>query len=476
MNSNATNSDWQKAWSGRFEKKNTPLMERFNASISVDIRLWWADIQVNLAWAKTLIKADVLTSKELEFIQNGLQQIQHEFETDTFHISPADEDIHMAIERRLTEIIGEVGAKIHTGRSRNDQVVTDVRLYLKRELGELQKLIQQFQKVLVESAEKYQQLIMPGYTHLQPAQAILFAHYLLSLFFALERDQNRLNDFLPRLDILPLGAGALAGSAFAIDRDLLASELGFQQISANSIDAISDRDFILEFVYILAQIQVHLSRYAEDMIIWSSAEFGFIELDDAWSTGSSMMPQKKNPDSLELIRGKTARVLGLQNQLFVLLKGLPLTYSKDLQEDKAAIFEAIDIVADSLQVFTGVIESLKVNEDRMRARLDTGLFATDLADYLVKKGIPFRKSHHLVGQMVRWGIENQCSLDKIPFEVYEQISPVFERSLYQIFDWKQSIEARDISGGTGFNSVKQQIEQAKKLLEDGENLSDLKIT
>jgi argininosuccinate lyase len=466
VNSNATNSDWQKAWSGRFDKKNAPLMERFNASISIDIRLWWADIQVNLAWAKALAKAGILTGKELEFIQNGLQQIQQEFETDTFSIIPSDEDIHMAIERRLTELIGEAGAKIHTGRSRNDQVVTDVRLYLKQKLVEIQQLNQQFQKILLESAEKHQQLIMPGYTHLQPAQAILFSHYLLSLFFALERDQNRLEDLRPRLDILPLGAGALAGSAYAIDRNLLASELGFQKISENSIDAISDRDFILEFVYILAQIQVHLSRYAEDLIIWSSAEFGFVELDEAWSTGSSMMPQKKNPDSLELIRGKTARVLGLQNQLFVLLKGLPLTYSKDLQEDKAAIFDAIDIVSDSLQVFTGVIESIKVNEHRMKARLDSALFATDLADYLVKKGIPFRKSHHLVGQVVRWGIENQCVLDKIPFEVYEQISPVFERSLYEIFDWKHSIEVRDLPGGTGFNSVKQQIEEAKRLLEE----------
>ncbi|MCI0515729.1 argininosuccinate lyase [candidate division KSB1 bacterium] len=463
MNSNATKTNYEKAWNGRFANPNSPLMETFNCSIAVDYRLWQADLACNRAWAAGLQKIGVLTAPELQLIQTGLDTIQQEFENQRFQIIATDEDIHLAIERRLTELIGDTGARIHTGRSRNDQVVTDFRWYLKRELPGLRLNLKNLMQALVQQAENHISLIMPGYTHLQPAQPILYAHYLLALYFMLARDLHRISDYEERLNILPLGAGALAGSAFPIDREFLAWELDFKAVSENSIDAVSDRDFVLELVSILTIIQLHLSRYAEDFIIWSSQEFNFIELDDAWTTGSSMMPQKKNPDSLELIRGKSARLIGLQSGLFSLLKGLPLTYAKDLQEDKAATFEALDTVQQSVLVFTGVIQSLKINSEQIQTRLDSALFATDLADYLVKKGVPFRQSHKIVGQLVRWGIEHHCPLPAIPLAVYQEFSAVFAEDVQSVFDWQQSIARRDLAGGTGPNSVRQQIQAAKKL-------------
>ena len=464
MNSNETKIAWNKVWAGRFDKGTDSLMERFNQSISFDARLWDADIRVNIAWAKVLELIGIFTPDELKQVLEGLKKIYHEFETNEFHFSPHDEDVHTAIERRLTELIGAPGARIHTGRSRNDQVVTDVRLFCKKAVGDISSVIRRLQHSLVDVAEKNRSCIMPGYTHLQQAQPVLFSHYLLSLFFTLQRDVERLHDCLKRIDVLPLGSGALAGSAFPINRQFLAKELGFSRISDNSMDAVSDRDFILELVNALALVQIHLSRYSEDFIIWSSEEFGFIELDDAWSTGSSMMPQKKNPDSLELIRGKTARLIGFQTRLHTLMKGLSLTYAKDLQEDKDALFDALDTVADSLAVFNGVVASMKLKPDAMRRKMNESLFATDIADYLVKKGLPFRESHRITGELVRLSIASECSLSELSIERYKKISPLFGNDVYEIFNWEHSINLRDIDGGTGWNSICKQIEKARKIL------------
>lgn len=464
MNSNATNPQWQKAWAGRFEKANAPLMEQFNQSISVDIRLWAADLRQNQAWARALEKIGILSADELDQIERGLQEIRQEFARDQFVVQPNDEDIHLAVERRLTEIIGAPAGKLHTGRSRNDQVVTDFRLWLKTEIPGLNQRLQQLQSALVTCAEANPAIILPGYTHLQQAQPVLVAHYLLSFVFGLQRNRERLADCARRVDVLPLGAGALAGSAFPVDRDFLAQELGFAKISENSIDAVSDRDFVLEFVSVLTQIQLLLSRYAEDLIIWHSLEFGFIELDDAWATGSSMMPQKKNPDSLELIRGKAAQLIAAQTQLASLLKGLPLTYAKDLQDDKAITFTARDTVAASLEIFAGVIGSLKINASRMEAALDSRLLATDVADYLTRKGIPFRKCHEIVGQLVKYSLSRNCSLAEIPLEIYQQASPEFADDVFEIFDWGRSIAQRNLPGGTGRDSVENQIRQARGMI------------
>lgn len=465
MNSNGTKISGNKVWAGRFDKSTDALMEHFNQSIAFDIRLWQADIRVNIAWAGALEKIGIFTSDELKQVLAGLDKIQHEFEISEFNILTSDEDIHTAIERRLTELIGSTGARIHTGRSRNDQVVTDVRLFCKTAVGNMLDPLRTLQRSLVKLAEENLSCIMPGYTHLQQAQPVLFSHYSMSLFFCLQRDAERLTDCLKRIDILPLGSGALAGSAFPIDRKFLAQELGFSRISDNSIDAVSDRDFILELVNALALIQIHLSRYCEDLINWSSQEFGFIELDDAWSTGSSMMPQKKNPDSLELIRGKTGRMIGNQTQLHTLMKGLSLTYAKDLQEDKEALFNSIDTAADSLAVFNGAISSMTINPDAMRSKMDELLFATDIADYLVKKGMPFRESHAVVGELVRLSIKEKCSFSALSIDIYKKASALFEADVYEIFDWENSINLRNIEGGTGSESVRKQIVKARKILE-----------
>lgn len=466
MNSNATNKQWEKAWAGRFEKSNAPLMEQFNSSIGVDIRLGAADVRQNIAWARALERIGILSPAELKQIEAGLNQIWQEFEKDQFPVQPNDEDIHMAVERRLTEMIGPPAGKLHTGRSRNDQVVTDFRLWLKDEMPVVQQRIKSLQTVLVKQAENNPEIVMPGYTHLQQAQPILLAHYLLSFVFGLQRNLTRIQDCLQRVDVLPLGAGALAGSAFPVNREFLAKELGFAKISENSIDAVSDRDFVLEFVSVLTQIQVLLSRYAEDLIIWNSLEFGFIELDDAWATGSSMMPQKKNPDSLELIRGKTAQLIGAQTQLATLLKGLPLTYAKDLQDDKALTFASLDTVNASLEIFASLVSSLKINESRMADALNSLLLATDVADYLTRKGMPFRKCHEIVGQLVKWALDRKCSLAEIPFGIYQEASPLFAKDVYQIFNWQRSLDQRNLVGGTGKKSVETQIQQAKALIQE----------
>jgi argininosuccinate lyase len=364
----------------------------------------------------------------------------------------------------LTELIGPVGGKLHTGRSRNDQVATDLRLYLLKEMAVLDQALVQLAGATIEKAEAHQRVIMPGYTHLQQAQPLLFSHWLMSFFWKFQRDRERLADMEKRASTLPLGAGALAGNPLGIDRRSLAAELNFATVAENSIDAVSDRDFIVEFLAWAALLQIHLSGLAEDLVIWSSREFGFVEVDDAYATGSSLMPQKKNPDSLELIRGKSGRMLGHLVGLLTTLKGLPSTYNKDLQEDKEALFDALDTLALELPIVTGVIHTLKVNGARMAAALDDGCLSTDLADYLVRSGVPFRQSHHLLGQVVRRADELGVSLKELDLADYQAIHPNFGQDVYSVLSFQASVEARDAEGGTAPSAVKNQIERAKKVL------------
>ncbi len=454
-----------KLWSGRFYDGTNPDFDAFSRSVNVDLRLWREDIAVNRAWAKALADIDIYSNEELRQVLAGLETIADEFEKSAFRFKEADEDIHMAVERRLTEIAGDAGAKIHTGRSRNDQVMTDVLLHLKHVLPALDGNIQELQSTLTSRAEEHIDTVMPGYTHLQQAQPVLLAHYLLSLFWPLKRDRERLHQVLDRADVMPLGSGALAGGAFPVDRRSIAEELGFARISENSIDAVSDRDLLLEVVNVAAMIMLHLSRYAEDLILWSSAEFGFVELSEAFSTGSSMMPQKKNPDSLELVRGKAARVLGHVTALQALLKGLPLTYARDLQEDKPPLFDALDTTSDSVRIFTGAVRDASFHPERMRQALDDLLLATDLADYLTRKGMPFRNAHELVGKIVNEAVKRKVPLTKLPLSALRSYSSLFEADVHEALTVEFSLRLRELPGGTGPDAVREQFEKARSCIE-----------
>ena len=372
-----------KLWGGRFAKEANALLRQFNDSIDFDQRFWSEDIEGSIAWARGLVGADVLTAAEANTIVRGLEAISAEWESGTFIIQPGDEDIHTANERRLTELVGDVGGKLHTGRSRNDQVATDFRLWTKRAVDQLQLELHHLQTALVDHAEQHMDVPLPGYTHLQHAQPVIWGHWLLAHFWPLERDQRRWDGVRDSADSCPLGSAALAGSAFPINREALAARLGFSRITPNSLDAVSDRDFAADFLYAAAMTGLHLSRLSEQLILFSSQEFGFVRLDDAFSTGSSIMPQKKNPDTLELTRGKSGRLVGLLVGLLTTLKGLPSTYDKDLQEDKEGVFNAFDTLMIVLPVMTGVISTLKLQPERMAAQLEPGLIATDIADYLV---------------------------------------------------------------------------------------------
>lgn len=452
-----------KLWGGRFGGVTNEQMERFNASISFDRRLYRADIAGSLAYAECLKAAGILSAGELNAIAAGLRQVEGEIERGELTLSDTLEDIHTAVETRLTEIAGQSGGKLHTGRSRNEQVALDERIYLKGALGEITRAVWELQSTLLAVSERNLDVVMPGYTHMQQAQPILLSHYVLALFWMLERDKGRMADCLRRADSMPIGSGAIAGSGFPISRDLLAGCLDFSNISENSIDAVSDRDFILEALSAIAILMVHLSRYCEDLIVWSSAEFSFIELDDAFSTGSSMMPQKKNPDSLELVRGKTGRVTGDLVTLLVAMKGVPLTYSKDLQEDKEPLFDAVDSAVISLQVFRGVLETLRVNSDRMRQAIGAAASATDLADYLVLKGIPFREAHRMVGGL----FQDRAKSTTITLDDLKRISPAFEEDALSLMDPALGIERRSVPGGTSRGSVEAQIRAGRELLGSG---------
>jgi argininosuccinate lyase len=453
-----------KLWGGRFSGQTNELMERFNASFSFDRRLYAADVRGSIAYAAVLARASLISEAEAADLMVGLGRILTEFESGVFEAHSGDEDIHTAVERRLGELIGPVAGKLHTGRSRNDQVATDMRLYLMDKIDVLTGLLSELQAALVERAEADLELIMPGYTHLQQAQPILFSHWLLSFFWMLERDRDRLNQSRARVSILPLGSGALAGHSLGIDREFLAKELGFRSVSENSMDAVGDRDFLLEFLAWAAILQVHLSRLAEDLILWSSREFGFVELDDAYSTGSSLMPQKKNPDSMELVRGKSGRLIGNLVSLLTTAKGLPSTYDKDLQEDKEPVFDTVDTLEMVLPVAAGVIATLKVNAERMSAALDDGMLATDLADYLVRKGVPFREAHHLVGQVVRRAIDRGVALRELSTGDFRAISDHFGADVYSVFDFHRSIAAKSSRGGTAQEAVADQIRRAREAL------------
>jgi argininosuccinate lyase len=453
-----------KMWDGRFSKPSARLMEEFNNSLPVDRRLIEVDIDASIAWAKGLHKAKILSEKEYKAIESGLRKIVVEYKSGSIRFHESDEDIHMAVERLLVEKTGAVGEKLHTGRSRNDQVVTDVRLYVMHRIAQIRTQIANLQKALLRRAEKDIKIIAPAFTHLQQAQPILLSHYWLSLIFALEREKERFANAAQCADLMSLGSGAVAGSGFPVNRKQIATDLGFTKVSENSIDGVASRDFILETLSSCVSTAVLLSRYAEDLVIWSSREFGFVELDDAWSTGSSMMPQKKNPDSLELIRGKTGRFIGNYTRFASTLKGVGLAYCKDLQEDKEPLFDSmrqLDIICD---VFTSVLLTLSVKADAIKNDLDPLLLATDLADYLVSKGMPFRQAHKVVGRIVGECIEKKIDLTKLSVHNLKRHSEMFAKDALKVFDWENAIAHRSVEGGTGLASVKKQIEKARKLI------------
>lgn len=453
-----------KMWDGRFSKPSDRLMEQFHNSLPFDQKLIEEDIQGSIAWASALKEIAIFTADEYQMVKKGLEEILRDYSEGKIHFLPQDEDIHMAVERLLIERIGDTAARLHTGRSRNDQVATDSRLYVLKVLNKIIDAVVNLQNVLISRAETDSEIIIPGFTHLQQAQPILLSHYWLSFFFLLQREKSRLQHAIETTDMMPLGAGAMAGSGFNVDRFKLASSLGFSTPSHNSIDAVSSRDFILEALSVAASTGIHLSRYAEDLIIWCSHEFGFIELDDAWSTGSSIMPQKKNPDSLELIRGKSGRFIGNYMRFAATLKGIGLTYYKDLQEDKEPLFDSFYQLDLVLQVFTQVIATLKTNTERITGDLDPFLLATDLADYLVRKGMPFRHAHKVIGRIVAHCIENKLQMNKLTQKQLCGFSDLFDSDVIQVFSWQNAIDARNIYGGTGSKSVKEQIVLAKTLL------------
>jgi len=452
-------------WGGRFRGETDKLMRRFNDSIGFDQRLYAADVKGSIAYARALARTGLITEEEADQLVAGLKQVRAEFDEGTFEIASGDEDIHTAVERRLGELVGDVAGKLHTGRSRNDQVATDLRLYLLEAIERLEQATLELQKAIIDQAVSHQGIIMPGYTHLQHAQPVLFSHWLMAFFWKLDRDRERLRDVVAQVRVCPLGAGALGGNPFGIDRAGLAEALGFDRPTENSVDSVNDRDYVVEFLAWAALTQVHLSSLAEDLILWASQEFGFVELNDAYSTGSSLMPQKKNPDSLELLRGKSGRVMGHLTGLLTTLKGLPTAYNKDLQEDKEALFDVIDTMEMALPIATGVIETLNVNADAMEEALDDGMLATDLADYLVRQGVPFRQSHHLVGEAVRRAEELGVPLKRLDLTEYREIHPAFDEDVYAVFDFQRSVEARRTMGGTAPEAVAEQIERAKRRLD-----------
>jgi argininosuccinate lyase len=453
-----------KTWSGRFDKKTSSMMDAFSSSITFDNKLLEADILVNKAWAKALARIKIYSDEELQTVLQALDRILIDYSEGNLKFQSGDEDIHSAVERRLTERVGELGSRIHCGKSRNDQVATDVRLFLKKKSSHIVLGLRRMQECIIELAEKYVDTVMPGYTHLRQAQPISFAHYLLAFCFQMQRDKKRLYEYRERCDDMPLGSGALAGSAFDIDRKMLADELGFKTFSDNSIDATSDRDIITECIFICVQVMLHMSRIAEDFIIWSSEPYRFIDIAQEYSTGSSMMPQKRNPDSLELIRGKTARMIGNLNTLMNLMKGIPTAYVRDLQEDKEPLFDTLLQTRLSIGIMYGVIDTLQVFPERMKEAIDPALFATDVADYLVKKGIAFRRAHEIVGKIVTWSEKNNTPIQEISLKIWQEFSEQFDDQVYALFDPQKSLEKRNIPGGTGPVSVRQQITKAKAML------------
>jgi argininosuccinate lyase len=450
---------------GRFSAPPSELAQQFSESLSVDRQLFSYDIAGSLAHAATLLEAGVLSPEEHKQIEEGLRAIQAEIEADKFKWDQSLEDVHMNIEAALTKRIGAAGAKLHTARSRNDQIALDLRLYVKSQVDKIFTSVRSLQACILNFAEQNLDVIMPGYTHLQRAQPIFFAHYLLAQIEALDRDADRLRDCRKRTDVLPLGAGALAGSTIVLNREIIARQLGFSAVSQNSVDAVSDRDFVCEFLFCLAMIGMHLSRLSEDMIIWSTTEFGFVEIGEAFSTGSSLMPQKKNPDMAELTRGKTGRLYGNLLSILTTLKGLPFSYNRDLQEDKGSLFDSVDTILKSLEVWAAMLPDLKINSERMEAAASgASLLATDLAEYLVEKGVPFRQAHEVVAQLFAHASKSNVPLDQIPLVQMRESSPLFGEDVRMVFNARRSLEKRKAIGAPSPENVKSQLERWRKLL------------
>ena len=455
----------KKLWGGRFTKSAEEWVDEFGASIPFDQQLVMEDIEGSIAHVMMLVKCEIISAEEGELIKNGLLQLKEEAIQNKLPFSVKLEDIHLNLESLLTDKIGAVGGKLHTARSRNDQVATDMHLYLRNQVSQIIELISEMQTALMDQAKNHVETIMPGYTHLQRAQPISFAHHLLAYFWMLERDKQRYQENLTRINISPLGAGALAGTTFPIDRHYSADLLDFAGIYENSLDAVSDRDFILEFLSTSSILMMHLSRLSEEIILWSSQEFRFIDLDDSFATGSSIMPQKKNPDMAELIRGKTGRVYGNLVGLLTVLKGLPLAYNKDMQEDKEGMFDTVKTVTGSLKIFAGMIRTMKVRTEEMKKATKTDFSnATELADYLAEKGMPFREAHEIVGKLVLICVNKGCYLADLPLEEFQLASPLFAEDIYQALDPYTAVERRNSAGGTGFKQIIAALEKAEKCL------------
>jgi len=457
-----------KPWAGRFSQAMAKSAEEFTSSVHFDIRLYKQDIVQSIAYASALVKAHVLNAAECKKIIRALEEIIKGIGSGKIKLDPELEDVHMNIESILTEKVGEIGKKLHAGRSRNDQVATDLRMYVKYEVTEVVMLIKKLQEVLLDLAENNMKVIMPGYTHMQRAQPVLLSHHFMAYFEMLQRDKERFLAAGREADVMTLGSGALAGTGFDIDREALAKELGFTRISRNSMDAVSDRDFAIDFVAACALLMMHISRLAEELIIWSTYEFNFIELSDKYTTGSSIMPQKKNPDIAELSRGKTGRVYGHLMHLLTLMKGLPLTYNRDLQEDKEAVFDAADTVKGVLAINAEMLASARINSDAMKAAAKKGfLTATDLAYYLVKRGVAFREAHSVVGKIVAYCEESNMQLEYLSLKQLKQFSDAFTYDVTRVLSTESSVASRDMMGGTAANRVKEAIKRARKdLLHD----------
>jgi len=451
-----------KLWGGRFAANTADSVESFTASIAIDARLYRHDIMGSIAHAKMLAKQRIISSSDAGKIVRGLQAIQREIDTGKFAFSAADEDIHMNIERRLSERIGSAGGKLHTARSRNDQVALDMRLFLRDEVKLILDALAALRQELAKAAQKHLDVIMPGYTHLQRAQPVLFAHHLLAYVEMFERDSERFADGLERSNVLPLGSGALAGTTFPIDRNYVAKLLGFRRISKNSIDAVSDRDFLLEFLAAASILFVHLSRIADELVLWSSQEFGFIELPDGYCTGSSMMPQKKNPDVPELIRGKTGRVFGHLQALLTIMKGLPLAYNRDLQEDKLPLFDTVDTVKASIKMMSEIVAGMKVQRERMQRAVEDGFMnATDVADYLAERGVPFRVAHGIAGRIVQFCLAKNKRIDDLSLDEFKRFSAKFDKSVYGYLKAEAVVARRRALGGTARQNVMRRLKELR---------------
>ncbi|WP_456459990.1 argininosuccinate lyase [Desulfurobacterium sp.] len=450
----------KKLWGGRFKESIDALVEKYTESVSYDRRLAPFDIAGSIAHVTMLAKQGILKEEEAKKIVDGLKEILREIEEGKFEWKQELEDVHMNIEKKLIEKIGPVGGKLHTGRSRNDQVATDVRLYVRHEINEIISLLKKLREAFYLQAKKYIDVIMPGYTHLQIAQPVLYAHHMLAYYQMFKRDEERFKDTLKRVNVMPLGSAALAGTSYPLDREFTASLLGFDSVSRNSMDAVSDRDFVAETIFNCALVMAHLSRLSEELILWSTEEFGFIDLPDAFCTGSSIMPQKKNPDVSELTRGKTGRVYGDLVAILTIIKGLPMTYNRDLQEDKEPLFDAIDTVKLALAVNSRVVKEMKPKKDRMKVQASKGFsLATDVADYLAKKGVPFRDAHRIVGEIVAYCLDNKKTLESMTIEEFKQFSDAFDGDVLNLMSVEGSTSSRNIIGGTAKEQVLKELEK-----------------